>query len=289
MKAPLKPAHASVASAVGHAASSALPHCRSSSSSASGSRSKLVQALKRNNMEHSESAAAAPGPAAKVQRRTDDADGRKPAITVWCSPQVPTLSDSMPWLQEFSGFSTVSSLTEASHVVVHDAIWNEACAYSVVSIHCKLWGKTLLAESHLQNPRNERYRTYASNTERKGQRQERFTLFISSAARDKHHKIADELVNFATNSSVRPRHGTDRRLFRLTVQDGGVMDVLNRFKSCDSAAEATQLRWLVTKGERDECITALASAISRPPAKLQPFVLTFSHFVNSIGKLASAQ
>ena len=117
---------------------------------------------------------------------------------------------------------------------------------------------------------------------KKGQRQMKFKLFMSPASKDKHHKMYDELVNYAKSCEM---PSTRAKLYHLTVQDGTAADVMQSIKQCKSAHDLKPLRWLVCKAEVKDCTLALSVALGRSPAEISKHVKTTIQFVDELGRV----
>ena len=190
-------------------------------------------------------------------------------------------------------WSVTDVIDSATHIVIKDQGRAESISASWVSLHAKLWGKAIVATSYLRNPEaSSAIRSFAQTTQsvRKLSRQHKYKLFVSEAARDKHHKMHSELVAYSDSVRLGSHKASKGMtfLYSLEVRDGGASDLIAAIRECKSALDLKPIRWLVCKSERVDCLIALAGALARPPKDVDKFVCTMTQFVGSFGRIESS-
>ena len=214
-------------------------------------------------------------PAAKRARCTEHA-------AVWCTPAA-RVTSTMPWfVEKGSSWSLVDTITEASVVVIAAEHWPEESTSGTAALHCKLYGKQLVSDRFIGNPHVcGQFLNFSNGFVKKGERQQKYRLFISDAAKDKHQTMYRDLLTCAA-APASPKH---RTYYAISVQCGGAGDVMQAIKRCQSAADVRPIKWLVCKSEVKDCTLALSAALRMPPSEMTKRVLTMSQFVQEIGRV----
>ena len=215
--------------------------------------------------------------------RGDSRSGTQSVTTVWCAPSA-SVKSSMQWfvnLGPSSSWSLVDNIADAQVVIISASHWPEESANGVAALHCKVYGKLLVSDHHICRPQIVNHvRNFTTAFSKKGERQVKYRLFISAAAKDKHHKMHAELEAYVAKTAG----ASTRSLYSISVRDGGAADVLAAIKRCQSVFDVKPIRWLVCKSEVRDCTMAISAALGKPPAAIAAHVHTMTQFVEQIGR-----
>ena len=171
----------------------------------------------------------------------------------------------------------------ASLIVVPGSLANQLKC-SPASLHCRVFGKTLVSQSFLDGSPTEPGPVCFKplGAELKG-RLRKLDLYISKACSDKHNKVLQEMLDIGDSTSI-------TKLYSFTVnKDADPSVVVEHFRQLSGRNDFAyrNVRWIVQKHELDPSRNALAQALSKQFKTMMQYVDTMSNFVSDLGNTAS--
>ena len=174
------------------------------------------------------------------------------------------------------------SRAAASHIVVPGMLGNQL-ECSAASLHCRAFGKTLIAQAFLEGKATA-LGPVSFEPLGVGNRMLKLELYISNASHTKHHRVVDEMKFIAASDHIKKRYSFD---VKESVDSDVVIEHFKQLCGRNDLAYRN-VRWIVQKDELNPSRLALSSVLQKPIKYTSTFVLTMSSFVSGLGTTASS-